>query len=184
MSLHQALLDNMVQPPPCNHKLQPLPLILLLLQVVQPEPGRVLSAQERLNLRNEYLRSIDEPSVCTRCCRGCCVTCDAGRLGMDLAVSLWDVALVLKGLLCMAESRLMHNTYARDAVMRHVSFRYLHSDVHQARLYWSEAKDLFFYCFIGSSGEILIADAPTPFLKKMMRIFTRCLRFLMCCEPE
>jgi hypothetical protein len=62
--------------------------------------------------------------------------------------------------------------------------RYLHSDMHHARLYWSEAKDLFFYCFIGSNGEILIADAPTPFLKKMMRIFTRCLRFLMCCEPE
>jgi hypothetical protein len=129
MSLHQALLDNMV---------------------VQPESGRAMSAQERLNVRNEYLRSIDEPS----------------RLGLDLAVSLWDVGLVLRGLLCMAESR------------------YLHSDVNQARLYWSEAKDLFFYCFIGSSGEILIADAPTPYLKKMMRIFTRCLRFLMCCEPE
>lgn len=129
MSLHQALLDNMV---------------------VQPESGRMMSAQERLNVRNEYLRSIDEPS----------------RLGLDLAVSLWDVGLVLRGLLCMAESR------------------YLHSDVSQARLYWSEAKDLFFYCFIGSTGEILIADAPTPYLKKMMRIFTRCLRFLMCCEPE
>lgn len=129
MSLHQALLDNMV---------------------VQPEFGRMMLAQERLNMRNEYLRSIDEPS----------------RLGLDLSVSMWDVSLVLRGLLCMAESR------------------YLHSDVNQARLYWSEAKDLFFYCFIGSNGEILIADAPTPFRKKMMRVFTRCLRFLMCCEPE
>lgn len=129
MSLHQALLDNMV---------------------VQLDSGHVMTAQERLNMRHDYLRSIDEPS----------------RLGLDMAVSLWDLDLVLRGLLCMAESR------------------YLHSDVHLARLYWSEAKDLFFYCFIGSSGEILIADAPTPFLKKIMNIFTRCLRFLMCCEPE
>jgi hypothetical protein len=118
--------------------------------VVQLDSGHVMTAQERLNMRHDYLRSIDEPS----------------RLGLDLAVSLWDLDLVLRGLLCTAESR------------------YLHSDVHLARLYWSEAKDLFFYCFIGSNGEILIADAPTPFLKKIMNIFTRCLRFLMCCEPE